>query len=173
MPPRINRFILTSFASLSALMLLGSMTAHGDKLPARMLLPWEQGITGVASELMRRSAHLKSNYGAFMQCIDTPGCDPSIAIASKPEAVRDAWARSFNRLLVEQDWAVDADPYERMLFFGKLREIGPEALRQDCLPRISYATEKWRGTHFFTALLAGFDCSAAGSRRRFFCPHAL
>ena len=147
-------WVLSILIALAGLCLFIYTTLGGNVRalsPWSKLEPYEEGITAVSDEFMRRSPRLKKNYDEFEMCMRFRDCVESdrlfAILAKRDQIIHEEWPAIFDRLIITGDWAVKKKPITReevetlkaySNFQKKLTELGPEKMRNACEPIIYF-----------------------------------
>ena len=120
---------------------------------------FEQRISSVSEELMRRSGQLRDNLKDFGACVEQSSCNPGGILVKRDIFIQLEWKDVFDRITVRKDWDEARNTrYERDEFFKKLGEVGAETLRNSCVPVIEYRNPARGREKVPVFYFSGFNC---------------
>lgn len=110
---------------------------------------FENSVSGVSTEMMRRSPALSKNFENFRTCIKQAGCDTKPIFLERDRIVAQVWPQVFDRVAVYKDWFDISDRFlppnnvgdaeaSRAAFFDEMEKRGKETLRNRCVPNTTY-----------------------------------
>lgn len=175
--PHVNSLVwfIATFVALAGLCFFILSTLGGN---IRALSPWsnlklyEEGITAVSNEFMRRSPRLTSNYERFQECMRFEECSEeqlSTLLDERDQIIHQEWPAIFDRLIVYDDWAVKDRPVTNeeiatskayLDFQTKLSQLGQTKMRNTCVPIIYFwITSKTHEAEYGLDRNRGYQCT--------------
>lgn len=168
-------WLIATLVALAGLCLFILSTLGGN---IRALNPWsnlklyEEGITAVSNEFMRRSPRLTNNYERFQECMRFEKCSEeqlSALLDERDQIIHQEWPTIFDRLIVSGDWAVKDKPLTNeeiaarkayLDFQAKLSQLGQTKMRDACVPIIYFwITSKTHETEYGLDRNQGYQCT--------------
>lgn len=127
---------------------------------------FEDEVTGVSVELMRRSPELRKNFDEFRECMkNSNSCNLGLIFEERNRIIAQSWPAVFDRVSVRSDWwsladqiispsKADQKEIDQSSFFEELRKRGTDTLRNRCVPNTHYLYSGGGATYD----TAGFTC---------------
>lgn len=123
----------------------------------------EERITHIPGEFERRSQGFAQAWNDLKNCKET--CNLDEIIQRRDRALAQDWPDIFDRLVVYKDWG---EYYQsaaaRDEFFRDLRKHGAHALRNRCVPKISFEKLPEWGNYNSSYYFRGYQCGRARHR---------